>query len=283
METKQIRQNGIYFTDKSIIHKVIDPLFLDDLIFHLDKIEKLKDKKNQARCLKIFLFRLSNLYFLDPACGNGNFLIESYLSLRKLENKAIDLLYNGQYCFEDTFWVSKSQFYGFEIDKDFCDLCYQRFNELDDSSGQPNIYNVNALKVNWADFVNKDNLNFIIGNPPFVGYHLQSRTQKQEILNLFVDQNGKAYKDSGKIDYVSGWFFKAADFIQNSNIKVAFVSTKSIVQGAQASYIWYPIFSRFNIEFDFAYRPFSWVNLLNGKEANAVCVIIGFRQKKQLN
>ena len=133
----------------------------------------------------------------------------------------------------------------------------------------------NSLRIDWNDVVPKNRLNYIMGNPPFVGYSLQSPGQKKDILSIYVDRKGSPYKNAGKIDYVSGWYFKAAELIQGTNIRAAFVSTNSITQGEQVAGVWKPIYERFGIHIDFAYRTFIWDSEANLK-AHVNCVIIGF-------
>lgn len=138
-----------------------------------------------------------------------------------------------------------------------------------------NIVEGNALRIDWESVVPKDKLNYIMGNPPFVGYSLQSPEQKQDIISIYVDEKGKPYKTAGKIDYVSGWYFKAAEFMQNTNICSAFVSTNSITQGEQVAGVWKPLYDRFNIHIDFAHRTFRWDSEASLK-AHVHCVIVGF-------
>ena len=137
-----------------------------------------------------------------------------------------------------------------------------------------NIHEGNALRMDWQSLV-PANLNYIMGNPPFVGYSLQSKEQKDDILSVFVDEKGKPYKTAGKIDYVAGWYYKAAKLIQNTNTRCALVSTNSITQGEQVAAIWKPLKELFGIHFDFAYRTFRWDSEATLK-AHVHCVIIGF-------
>ena len=133
----------------------------------------------------------------------------------------------------------------------------------------------NALLIDWADVVPKNRLNYIMGNPPFVGYSLQSKAQKDDILSIYVDKKGKPYKTAGKIDYVAGWYFKAAQLMQGTDIRTAFVSTNSITQGEQVAGVWKPLYERFGIHIDFAYRTFRWDSEASAK-AHVHCVIVGF-------
>ena len=245
------RAGGMHYTSLENIHKVIDPLFLDDLKAELEEIKKVEVFKTRERKLRDFQDKLAGLTFLDPAAGSGNFLTESYTSLRKLENQVIGLLTGGQMSFGEArnpIKVSISQFYGIEIN-DFAVTVArtalwiaenQMMKETEDIvkmnldflplKTNASIVEGNALRIDWESVVPKEKLNYIMGNPPFVGYSLQSKEQKNDILCTYVDEKGKPYKTAGKIDYVSGWYFKASELLQDTRIKAAFVSTNSITQ-----------------------------------------------------
>lgn len=291
------RSGGMHYTSIENIHKVIDPLFLNNLRQELDEILEEKVEKVRIKKLDTYQKKLASLTFLDPACGSGNFLTETYLSLRRLENEAISARYHGQSFlgFEETnpIKVSIQQFYGIEYN-DFAVTVAttalwiseaQMLRETEkiirhDIDFLPlknytNIVEGNALNIDWGRVVPKDKLNYIIGNPPFVGYSLQKKEQKEDILKVFVDENGKPFKTAGKIDYVAGWYYKAAQIIQNSRIRVALVATNSITQGEQVAAIWKPLMEMFGIRIDFAYRTFRWDSEANLK-AHVHCVIIGF-------
>ena len=347
------RSGGMHYTSIENIHKVIDPLFLDDLKAELEEIKQIKTAKTRIEKVKAFHEKLGTLKFLDPACGSGNFLTETFISLRKLGNECIRLEIGdqNQMAFDDDFVkVSIHQFYGIEIN-DFAvsvaktALWIAECQMLEETSrivgknlnflplkSYANIIQGNALRIDWnllpglaegkyiyADKINLykpesvnisdmkpqahlpsnspqiyDELNivakevnvlkpedikcpfdYIMGNPPFVGYSLQSESQKKDILETFVDEKGKPYKTAGKIDYVAGWYYKAAKLIQNTNTRCALVSTNSITQGEQVAAIWKPLFNQFGIHFDFAYRTFRWDSEANLK-AHVHCVIIGF-------
>ena len=341
----------MHYTSIENIHKVIDPLFLEELnaeyesiIFEdsnnseylqtiLDKLSveeekarkegdraKIKEIENEIRKqkskhkrkstyekgtkikkLSSLETKISNLKFLDPACGSGNFLTETYISLRRLENKIIEQLnyldgeIKGQITEDGTvnpIQVSISQFYGIEIN-DFAvavaktalwiaESQMMRETEeilrmhLDFLPLKTNafIHEGNALRVDWNDIIDKHELNYIMGNPPFLGYSNQNKVQKKDILSVYVDQNGKPYKTAGKIDYVSGWYYKASQLIDKTTIRTAFVSTNSITQGEQVANVWEPLL-RFNIHIDFAYKTFVWNSEASNK-ASVHCVIIGF-------
>lgn len=138
-----------------------------------------------------------------------------------------------------------------------------------------NIVEGNALRTEWTDVIPKHELDYIMGNPPFVGYSLQSKEQKEDILSIYVNEKGKSYKTAGKIDYVSSWYFKAAQLMQGTSIRTAFVSTNSITQGEQVAGVWKPLYERFGIHIDFAHRTFRWDSEASLK-AHVHCVIVGF-------
>ena len=235
------RSGGMHYTSIENIHKVIDPLFLDDLRAELDSIKSIKTEKTREQKLTEFQNKLASLTFLDPACGSGNFLTETYLSLRRLENELLRLRLGKQMIMGavDPIRVSIGQFYGIEIN-DFAVTVAKTALWIAESQmmkqteeivnmnldflplkSYANIVEGNALRLDWESVVPKDKLNYIMGNPPFVGYSLQSPEQKQDILSIYVDEKGKPYKTAGKIDYVSGWYFKAAKLIAATNIRVA--------------------------------------------------------------
>ncbi len=289
------RSGGMHYTSIENIHKVIDPLFLDDLRDELAQIKMIQVDKTRTRKLEEYRKKLSTITFLDPACGSGNFLTETYLSLRRLENEALKLIHNGQMVLglDDLIKVSIGQFYGIEIN-DFAVTVAktalwiaesQMMKETEEVvkmsldflplKSYANIVEGNALRLDWESVVSKDKLNYIMGNPPFVGYSLQSPKQKEDILSIYVDEEGKIYKTAGKIDYVAGWYFKAAQLIFNTNIKAAFVSTNSITQGEQVAAVWKPLYERFHIHIDFAYRTFRWDSEAS-LQAHVHCVIVGF-------
>ena len=290
------RKGGMHYTSIENIHKVIDPLFMDDLNREFEEIKALPHNKNRDKKLAEFQDKIANLNFLDPACGSGNFLTETYISLRKLENEILYELQKGQVTLgavTNPIKVSIRQFYGIEIN-DFAvtvaktalwiaesqmlkkteDIVHMDLDFLPLKT-YANIVEGNALRIDWEDVISKDKLNYLMGNPPFVGYSLQTKEQKEDILSIYIDENGKPYKTSGKIDYVAGWYFKSAELMQNTNIKTALVSTNSITQGEQVAGVWKPLFDRFNIHIDFAHRTFRWDSESNSK-AHVHCVIVGF-------
>lgn len=291
------RSGGMHYTSIENIHKVIDPLFLDELKAEFQKICDVTVERTREKQLKEFQKKLAGLVFLDPACGSGNFLTETYISIRRLENKVLSELQKGQirFGFEDAnpIQVSIAQFYGIEIN-DFAVTVAKTALWIAESQmmketeaivlmsldflplkTNASIIEGNALRINWEDVVPKQQVNYLMGNPPFVGYSLQSKSQKEDILSVYVDENGKPYKTAGKIDYVAGWYFKASQFMEGTNIRTALVSTNSITQGEQVAGIWKPLYERFGIHIDFAYRTFRWDSEASLK-AHVHCVIIGF-------
>lgn len=292
------RSGGMHYTSIENIHKVIDPLFLDDLKAEFEELKQIKNTANRIEKVKEFHKRLGTLKFLDPACGSGNFLTETYLSLRKLGNECIKAELNigeGElaltYKAEDLIQVSIQQFYGIEIN-DFAAVVAKTALWIAESQMMKetakiiekdlkflplhtyaNIIEGNALRIDWESVVPKNELNYILGNPPFVGYAYQSKEQKDDLESVM--------KGFGKnIDYVAGWYYKAAQMMQGTQIKAALVSTNSITQGEQVAAIWKPMFEHFGLHFDFAYRTFRWDSEANIK-AHVHCVIIGFSCKKE--
>lgn len=291
------RSGGMHYTSIENIHKVIDPLFLDDLKEELAAINEITVDRTKDKKLRDFQKKLSQLIFFDPACGSGNFLTETYISLRRIENEVLNILQRGQIVFGTEGWnpiqVSISQFYGIEINdfavtvaktalwiaesqmmKETEDVVHMSLDFLPLKT-YANITEGNALRVDWETVVPKYKLSYIMGNPPFVGYSLQSKTQKEDILSVYVDEKGKPYKTAGKIDYVSGWYFKAAEMMKGTAIRSAFVSTNSITQGEQVAGVWKPLYDRFGIHIDFAHRTFRWDSEASLK-AHVHCVIVGF-------
>ena len=285
----------MHYTSIENIHKLIDPLFLDGLKAEFAEIKEITVDRTRKAKLESFQKKLAGLKFLDPACGSGNFLTETYISLRWLENETLSLLHRGQIMLDvgDPIQVSIGQFYGIEINdfavtvaktalwiaesqmmKETEDVVHMSLDFLPLKS-YANITEGNALQVDWASVVPKHELNYIMGNPPFVGYSLQSKAQKDDILSVYVDEKGKPYKTAGKIDYVSGWYFKAAQLMQGTAVRTAFVSTNSITQGEQVAGVWKPLYERFGIHIDFAHRTFRWDSEASIK-AHVHCVIVGF-------
>ena len=287
------RSGGMHYTSVENIHKDIDPLFLNDLKREFNEAMDEPVIKQRLRRLHAFQDKLASLTFFDPACGSGNFLTESYISLRRLENEVIKAVYSIEplSAFDNPIKVSINQFYGIEIN-DFAVTVATTALWISESQmmaeterivhhdidflplkSYANIHEGNALRTDWHEVC--PHPDYIIGNPPFVGYSLQSKEQKADILSVFVDRNGKPFKTAGKIDYVAAWYYKAAEMMQGTNIRAALVSTNSITQGEQVAAIWKPLKELFGIHIDFAYRTFRWDSEANMK-AHVHCVIIGF-------
>lgn len=288
------RSGGMHYTSIENIHKVIDPLFLNDLRSELDEILEEKVEKQRVKKLDAYQDKLASLTFFDPACGSGNFLTETYLSLRRLENEAIRERYHGQSFlgFEaaNPIKVSIQQFYGIEIN-DFAVtvattalwiseaqmmteteriICRQDLDFLPLKS-YTNIVEGNALRIDWESVVPKDKLNYIMGNPPFVGANMMNDEQRADLREIF----GAKWKNIGEMDYVTGWYKKASNIMQGTTIRSALVSTNSISQGEQVANLWKPLFEQDGIHIDYAYRTFRWDSEASLK-AHVHCVIIGF-------
>jgi len=283
------RSGGMHYTSIENIHKVINPLFLDNLQAEFKEIKAIKVAKTRENKLNDFREKLGNLTFFDPACGSGNFLTETYISLRRLENEVLKEITGLRMLigFEDVIKVSIGQFYGIEIN-DFAVTVAktalwiaesQMMKETEEIVNQnleflplksyANIVEGNALRIDWEEVVPKDKLNYIMGNPPFVGMKEQTDENKKD-MQLVVPL--KKFK---QLDYVACWYFKTAKFIEQTNIEVAFVSSNSIVQGEQALTIWKYLFENEKIVFNFAHTTFKWSS--ESKNSAAVhCVIIGF-------
>ncbi len=286
------RSGGMHYTSIENIHKVIDPLFLDDLKDEFGKILEMKQAAPRKQALAAFQDKLASLTFFDPACGSGNFLTETFLSLRRLENKVIQAMFGGEniLTFDILIKVNIAQFYGIEINDFACTVAKtalwiaesQTLKETSAIAGRAMdflplktnayIHEGNALRIDWSEVIAPERLNYIIGNPPFVGGMMMSREQKQEMLDIF----GAKTKGIGELDYVGAWYKKAAEMMdKNASIKATFVSTNSITQGEQVAILWKPLFENHGIHFNFAYRTFRWDSEADIK-AHVHCVIIGF-------
>lgn len=298
------RSGGMHYTSPENIHKVIDPLFLDALHAEFDGIRMNGALVGKGRRQELWEFRrkMASLRFLDPACGSGNFLTETYLSLCELENDVLSEINDGQTVMvlgddgevESDVRVSLSQFYGIEIN-DFAvrvaktalwiaqlqangklemllDVSIEDF-PLKDS---PNIVHGNALRTDWNEVLSADECDYVIGNPPFVGYSNQSRSQKEEMLGIWRGADGKPLKMAGKLDYVSAWYRLASEYMHDSPcVKAAFVSTNSICQGDQVAPIWGTLSELFDIRIEFAWPTFAW-NSEASDQAHVHVVIVGF-------
>ena len=290
------RSGGMHYTSIENIHKVIDPLFLDGLKAELEDIKALKVEKTRQQKLRDFRKKLSSLVFLDPAAGSGNFLTETYISLRRLENDALFEETHGQMMLgmENVIQVSIGQFYGIEINdfavtvaKTALWIAESQMMQETESLMQidldflplksyANIVEGNALRIDWESVVPKDRLSYIMGNPPFVGAKNLSKEQKQEVLDICADEVDKG----GLLDYVAAWYIKATRLIENTDIKTAFVSTNSITQGEQVAILWKRVLKN-NIRINFAYRTFRWDSEAKIK-AHVHCVIVGFAEERNI-
>ncbi len=284
------RSGGMHFTSVDNIRRLIHPLFLDDLEKEFEEIKAIRILRTQEAKLKAFQEKLASLTFLDPACGSGNFLTETYLCLRRMENDVIALLNKDQIIMGDMnpIKVSIGQFYGIEIN-DFAvsvartALWIAESQMMRETEGivdmdldflplrsYAHIVEGNALRIDWEEVVPKSKLSYIMGNPPFVGASMMTKEQKAEAVAIF----GKV-KRSHSIDYVGAWYHKAASFMQGTSIRAALVSTNSITQGEQVAGLWGRLFSEFGVHIDFAHRTFRWDSEAALK-AHVHCVIIGF-------
>jgi len=280
------RKGGMHYTSIENIHKVIDPLFMNELNEEFEKIKNEQNPSSKTKKLKSFQNKIANLNFLDPACGSGNFLTETYISLRKLENQVLEILFKGQgkLGFEgelNPIKVSISQFYGIEIN-DFAvtvaktalwiaesqmmkrteDIIHMDLDFLPLKT-YTNIVEGNALRIDWEDVIPKEKLNYIMGNPPFVGFTYMNKSQKDDMLHCIPNVKN--------LDLVAGWYKKASDYIQNTKIECGLVSTNSITQGETVARLW----EYLNITVNFAHTSFVWDSESSSK-AHVHCVILGF-------
>lgn len=289
-ETREI--GGMHYTSVENIHKVIDPLFMSGLTREFKEILQIKTDKKRKQALLSFQEKIGELRFLDPACGSGNFLTETYLSLRKLENEVLKILSDGTISMNGDFSPIKvkiDHFYGMEVN-DFAvtvakaalwiaeaqmmketESIVQKDLEFLPLKSYSHIQQANALTKDWNDIITSDNLSYIIGNPPFKGKKTREKAQKEELEQLI----GTDSDQPGNLDYVSGWFFKAARFIQGTKIKVSFVSTINITRGEQVSLLWKTLLEKYNIQIYYAYLPFEWYSEAKNN-AQVHCTIMGF-------
>ena len=301
LEESEQRDEGAHYTSEKNILKTIKPLFLDYLYERLEKIKQDRSTQKNSR-LRQFHKHISDLKFLDPACGCGNFLIVAYRELRKLEIEIFKELYPMDQLQLDVNILSDvnvDQFYGIELNhfavriakiaiwlidhqmnqalSDLFGIAYTRIPIHDHNK----IIRENSLKYDWSNLINPSDCNYIFGNPPFIGSRFMNEEQKEELLNLFEDVRG-----GGELDYVSCWFLNASNFIKDSNTKVAFVSTNSITQGEQVGILWDELINKKNIDIFFAHRTFKWTideQRVQGMHiANVLVVIIGFNANEKV-
>ena len=294
------RSGGMHYTSIENIHKVIDPLFLGELKEELEEIKSVMVDKTRIDKLEQFREKIASLTFLDPACGSGNFLTETYISLRRLENEALKAIISAQKgqiegqiilgagTIADPIKVSIGQFYGIEIN-DFAVTVAktalwiaesQMMKETEDVvrmsleflplKSYANIAEGNALRIDWETVVPKEKLNYIMGNPPFVGHQYRSKEQISDMDYVFTE-----FGNYGKLDYVSAWYKKAVDYMKDTHIKAALVSTNSIVQGESVATMWEPLFNKYGLQINFAHKTFRWDSEASIK-ARVHCVVIGF-------
>jgi type I restriction-modification system DNA methylase subunit len=288
MDQQERRELGAHYTSEKNILKLIKPLFLDELWEEFDKLKHNKKK------LQEFHKKLGNLKFLDPACGCGNFLVITYRELRLLELEVLRTIYKGQMALsiEDVIWVNVDQFYGIEIDEWPARIAevalwlmdHQMNMRISEEFGEyfsrlpltksATIVNANALRIDWQTVVPKTELNYILGNPPFIGKTWQSKEQKDDLKHTFSNNKG-----IGSLDYVCAWYMLSVRLIQNTSIQVAFVSTNSIAQGEQVSTLWNALLKENEVFIQFAHRTFKWKNEAKGKAAVHV-VILGLGTKR---
>lgn len=295
MEPKERRQVGAHYTSEPDILKVINPLFMDNLRAELEGILPLKNTKERLRRIRAFHDKLAELHFFDPACGCGNFLIIAYRELRKLETEVIkyELELSGQadQTITDIELITRirvSQFHGIEIGHFPAEIArvamwlmdHQANMHLSKELGRyflrlpltdaANIVTGNALQLDWKTVISPDKCSYILGNPPFVGHHYQSPEQKEDQRRIMRNISA-----GGVIDFVANWHILAAEYVHNTKVVAAFVSTNSICQGEQASLLWPHLFSRHGIKIHFAHRTFAWQSEARGK-AHVHCVVVGF-------
>lgn len=285
MNPKERRNLGAHYTSETNILKLIKPLFLDDL---WKEFENIKDNKNK---LPEFHKKLSTLKFLDPACGCGNFLVITYRELRLLELEILRASNKtGQRVFDvrDIIWLDVDMMSGIEYEEFPARIAevamwlidHQMNMQISNEFGQyfvrlplkkaAKIVHGDALETDWENVVPKNDLSFILGNPPFIGSRIMNKVQKESLIKVFDNA-----KNTGDLDYVTAWYIKAAKYIQNTKIKTAFVSTNSIVQGLQTSLLWGQMLNKYKIKIHFAHRTFKWNNEAKGNAA-VYCVIVGF-------
>ncbi|MFA6395590.1 MAG: DNA methyltransferase [Sulfurimonas sp.] len=280
MDSTKRGELGAHFTSEKNILKAIKPLFLDELWEEFQRI------KNNSKQLAVFHDKISRLHFLDPACGSGNFLVIAYREIKLLEFEIMKITQSLIPL------IHIDQFYGFEIEELPSRITQMAMLLVDHQMSlhfakilnephfnipikeSANIFNVNALRVDWKDTLSlrgtKQSIDYIIGNPPFLGSKLQSKEQKEDMTIVF---NG--VKNAGDLDFVAAWYIKAAQLIQGTNGKVALVSTNSITQGEQVGILWQELFNRYGVKIHFAHRTFKWNNEAK-RNAAVFCVIIGF-------
>ena len=279
---------GEQYTPQYIIKKVLKPLFLDQLYAEFE------NSKGNRFAIEAFHNKIASLRFLDPACGCGNFLIVAYAMLRRLELEILRFLYPynedlpSDFDLHNLIKVNVGQFYGIELEEFPCQIAQaglwlidHKMNiEASNTFGKPfvripltqcaHIFQNNALTTQWENITSSKKVDYIFGNPPFYGAKKLTDNQRREVRSLFSNS-----RNSGLLDYVAAWYISAAKYMQGTHIKAAFVSTNSIIQGEQVSYLWEPLLKDFSVILSFGYKPFKWTNEARDM-ATVHCVIIGF-------
>ncbi|MBP5468714.1 MAG: N-6 DNA methylase [Candidatus Riflebacteria bacterium] len=301
LNTEERRDGGMHYTSTDNIRKIVEPLFFNDLETEFEKIKKISNHNNRIKELMKFQTKISNLKFLDPACGSGNFLTYTYKRLRELENKVIieanPSIKDGQKILAskvlNTIKVSIDNFYGIEINDFACDVAYvalyiaeaqmknktvEEIGYIDELALTPirteaHIHCANACSIDWNEVCPKSKMSYVIGNPPFHGGMYMNKRQKAEIKKIFDKVNG-----NGEMDYVCGWYKLSAEYIKDTDIRCAFVSTNSICQGSSVITFWKHLIQTYNTQIDFAYTSFIW-NSEAKDSAKVHCVIVGFSDK----
>jgi len=282
----------MHYTSPENIHRVIDPLFLNALNREFkDILIRVKSSKKLRQELVAFQNKIASLTFLDPACGSGNFLTETYLSLRHLENDVLKMLGDGNISLNGDFSPIKvriENFYGIETNdfavnvakaalwiaeaqmmEETAQIVQRDFDFLPLKS-YSHIVHADALKTDWNLVAPMKSLSYIMGNPPFKGKKSRKNEQKEELVRLI----GGDCPHAGNLDYVTGWFIQAARCMQHSEVRTAFVTTVNITRGEQAALLWQPLLETYNIKIQFAHLPFVW-NSESKKKAQVHCVVIG--------
>lgn len=287
MDDRVRRQQGAHYTSERDIMKVVRSLFLDELRGEWKRLSEDRSTRRRAG-METFHQKLRTLQFLDPACGCGNFLVLSYRELRLLEIDVVREIAASAQGQQLLPIVNVDQFHGIEysewpvriaevalwlMDHQMNQQASEVFGQPIDRlplTSSPHIVQANALRIDWNDVLPREKCSYVLGNPPFVGKHYQNAEQRADMVHVFGE-----FPNTGDLDYVTGWFFKAADYIQGTRVQVGFVATNSITQGEQVPVLWGILFQRFHIKVHFAHRTFAWTSEAKGK-AHVHVVIIGF-------
>ena len=291
MNDEERHDIGAHYTSEENILKLIRPLFLDGLREEFEKVKKLSPALRRERLIK-FHDKIASLKFFDPACGCGNFLVISYRELRLLELEVLELLLGKDQVLDvhSEIKVNVNQFYGIEIEEFPAQIAQVALWLVDHQMNllvrerfgtyyiripltvAASIHHANALALDWENVIPKNELSYILGNPPFLGASVMSKEQKKDLESVFCNLKG-----CDSLDYVTSWYKKAARYIQGTDIEVAFVSTNSICQGEQVPILWPELMNKHSIRINFAHQTFKWTNEARGKAA-VYCIIIGFGQ-----